>query len=1022
MLARKNRLASEILSAFHLSSALGRKKKACHGRRRALRLLSRSALAAPLCVPLVLAASARGDAIQFNTDTGVMTINGTAASTFFGVPVQSSVINGVMQFRFLGDLAFIDTDVVGATGSRPLSLFAGNDIRLAPGTVMNFDNFTSAGKLGGGSGGGSVGGGAAGGGGSGGAFGIGGAGGAGYVVFGADVTDGSMGASGFAGSTGNSGSNGSGGQMGAGGFNNGSGARAAGTAGAAGQPGSPSATNTGGSGGPRGKDNLATQGFGGDGQAGGTGGAGAAGGNAPAAGNGGNGLGGLNGVTGLILSGGAGGSSGGSGGGGGGAGGGTGGAGGGGGGGGVGGTIVGISENGGNGGQGGLGGLGGNGGNGSTGGSSGAGGAGGSAVELMAQGRLTVLGSISVRGGTAGGRGTVSNPQSGAAGGTGLSGFVGSPSNTHLSGNGGPGGPAGNGGAGGTGGFGGAGGQGGGGAGGTVMLKSTYLDAAGGTITASGGLSNGSAGGNGRYLTSDNGGVEPNFGTAADATHEEFVGQAARDTNPYITGGATTTSNLVDLAGGADVYGIKQSVTAQDVYFQQIRAAAPTGAVAAIVRKTIGPSQNEQYASHDLLMFVNLTNSALQAPQLGVGSAGSGFTAPLAQRGYTNNPLFGGAGSTTLSNLATGQVFATLVNTGDTALQVNASALGIPLTPITFGQLGLTGVSYVTASAPTWFHDGSGDWNTAGNWLIGVPNAAGAEADFLGAITGSSSLSTATPITLGTMKFNHSISYTISGTASGALTLQTSSGTASVDVSGGSHQITLPLTIASNTTISASSGAALRITGPLTVNAGQTLTKSGAGSISFESTVTINNSGKLQLSPGTGKLLIGSVSFGSGAAVDITNSALQAGSLTISGISTFVKNGNITSSTAAADSSHRTGIGVGNITGAGVIAKFTYLGDANLDGKVNLLDLNALATNFGKSSKFWSDGDFNYDGTVNIADFNKLAGSFNATPLSSPPALGALVPEPSSLLLTGLAALAAARVRTRRVNARSRHA
>src|SRR5207253_2908971 len=92
------------------------------------------------------------DAINFNTDTGVMSIDGGATASFFGVSVQTSVVGGVQQFRFLGGLTFIASDVVTASGSRPLSLWSGNDIFVNTGAVFNFDASGTTGKLGGGNG------------------------------------------------------------------------------------------------------------------------------------------------------------------------------------------------------------------------------------------------------------------------------------------------------------------------------------------------------------------------------------------------------------------------------------------------------------------------------------------------------------------------------------------------------------------------------------------------------------------------------------------------------------------------------------------------------------------------------------------------------------------------------------------------------------------------------------------------------------------------------------------------------
>jgi hypothetical protein len=112
------------------------------------------------------------------------------------------------------------------------------------------------------------------------------------------------------------------------------------------------------------------------------------------------------------------------------------------------------------------------------------------------------------------------------------------------------------------------------------------------------------------------------------------------------------------------------------------------------------------------------------------------------------------------------------------------------------------------------------------------------------------------------------------------------------------------------------------------------------------------------------------------------------------------------------NNSHKTGVGFGEastlgIVGAGtfaglavtdstVVIRYTYLGDSNLDQTVNLLDLNAVATNFGQNGKVWTDGDSNYDGTVNIQDFNNLAENFGSSMPASgaAPELGALMPEP----------------------------
>jgi hypothetical protein len=87
--------------------------------------------------------------------------------------------------------------------------------------------------------------------------------------------------------------------------------------------------------------------------------------------------------------------------------------------------------------------------------------------------------------------------------------------------------------------------------------------------------------------------------------------------------------------------------------------------------------------------------------------------------------------------------------------------------------------------------------------------------------------------------------------------------------------------------------------------------------------------------------------------------------------------------------------------------RYTLSGDANLDGLVNGLDFNALASNFGLANRIWVQGDFNFDGQVNSMDFDSIAVNFNEA-LPSPPAepgspvVGSVVPEPALTTLLAL--------------------
>ncbi len=92
-----------------------------------------------------------------------------------------------------------------------------------------------------------------------------------------------------------------------------------------------------------------------------------------------------------------------------------------------------------------------------------------------------------------------------------------------------------------------------------------------------------------------------------------------------------------------------------------------------------------------------------------------------------------------------------------------------------------------------------------------------------------------------------------------------------------------------------------------------------------------------------------------------------------------------------------------SMTTTDIVIKYTFFGDANLDGVVNSLDQTLLDFGFG-SSGGWFFGDFNYDGIVDSLDQTLLDFTFDSSGLSvSGPA--SPVPEPSIVAMVGALAI-----------------
>ena len=147
----------------------------------------------------------------------------------------------------------------------------------------------------------------------------------------------------------------------------------------------------------------------------------------------------------------------------------------------------------------------------------------------------------------------------------------------------------------------------------------------------------------------------------------------------------------------------------------------------------------------------------------------------------------------------------------------------------------------------------------------------------------------------------------------------------------------------------------------------------------------------------------------------------------------------ILSSTAAANSAHLTAIGIiqnnqsgtalytGSKTFDGItpaagdlLLKYTYYGDANLDGKVDGSDYSRIDSGYLTGATGWFNGDFNYDGVINGSDFTLIDNAFNtqgaslSASIAQPtaelagPTIGTIAaPEPAGLEMLALGSLAA---------------
>jgi autotransporter-associated beta strand protein len=240
-------------------------------------------------------------------------------------------------------------------------------------------------------------------------------------------------------------------------------------------------------------------------------------------------------------------------------------------------------------------------------------------------------------------------------------------------------------------------------------------------------------------------------------------------------------------------------------------------------------------------------------------------------------------------------------------------------------------------------------------------------------------------------------------------------------------------------------------TGSTNVSAG-TLTVTSINALPATTTLSVAQGATLVISNGSAPIAVTVANISGGGVVQLNNNALVVHAGSLSAVSTMVAAGynnggwngsaGIVSSTASSDTTFLTAIGtIVNDDGSGhplygtngsirgtfdaatpaegdVLVKYTYYGDANLDGQVDSSDYSRIDAGFVSQLTGWGNGDFNYDGAVNGSDYTLIDNAFStqggslAAEIAGPAASAtaqiantggaSAVPEPTAFTLLGI--------------------
>jgi hypothetical protein len=172
-------------------------------------------------------------------------------------------------------------------------------------------------------------------------------------------------------------------------------------------------------------------------------------------------------------------------------------------------------------------------------------------------------------------------------------------------------------------------------------------------------------------------------------------------------------------------------------------------------------------------------------------------------------------------------------------------------------KLVIPGFGPPTATVSSWRWSTGGMWSEVGKWSFGVPNFVGSEVQFDDAVIAPSTIYVDEPVTVGVMRFNHAVPYTLASWNDQKLTFEQApgAGPAQINVLAGRHSILSGIALESDLTVSIEGAHALTLGGTIESESVRTITRNGAGTLTVSKSPVLPIGSQLVVLNGTSRFL-----------------------------------------------------------------------------------------------------------------------------------------------------------------------